>query len=347
MERPSYWKTTLDEQTEILNTVKKGHVRSIAKSAGNRDVLMVEYGEKQDFRKTANYSSACGAGNTKYFADKAGKKPVIFIIGAAHAGELEGTAAVFNLIKMIETGEDFRGYKNPYLSDCINHCRLLIIPLSNPDGRARMTPPAAMYGMSYDELRHYGQGRWKDGTLCEYPQCKSVHPIKDHVSFLGTYYNDDGVNMMHDNFFGPMAKETQVLFDIAGNEAPDFTLMLHGGGNTKNSILNTTFVPLFVKQKIRILSLRIKEEAGKANLEFIEPKIQHDDSFPPPSFNLASALHHASGTLPVLYESNQGLCYDRELKNWETVLSFEQILTHHYILFGETVKYALELSCLE
>ena len=342
MEKPDYWKTSLDEQNEILNSVKKGVVRSVCKSAGNRDVLMVEYGEKQDFGRTANYNSSCGAGSTKYFADKAGKKPVIFIVGAVHAGELEGTTAVFNLIKLIETGEDFRGNKNPYLSDCINHCRLLIIPLANPDGRARMKPDT-MYGMSYEDFRHYGQGRWKDGSLCEYPKCKTIHPIKDQVSFLGSYFNDDGINMMHDNFFSSPARETKALFDIADAEAPDFTLLLHGGGNTRNCILHTAYAPLFVKQRNRCLGLRIKEEAIKHNLEFLEPKIQNDDSYPPSSFNLASALHHVSGTCSIVYESNQGLNYGRELKEWETVLSFEEILTHHYILFEQTIKYALEL----
>ncbi|MDR0473725.1 MAG: hypothetical protein LBH43_08675 [Treponema sp.] len=66
---------------------------------------LVEYGEKQDFDRTANYSSSCGAGSAKYYADKTGKKPVIFIVGAIHATELEGTSVLLNLIQIIEAGK--------------------------------------------------------------------------------------------------------------------------------------------------------------------------------------------------------------------------------------------------
>jgi len=69
MERPDYWKTRLSEVEEILGTVKKGNVRSVAKSPGGRDVYLVEYGDKQDFNRTANYSSACGAGHPRFYAD--------------------------------------------------------------------------------------------------------------------------------------------------------------------------------------------------------------------------------------------------------------------------------------
>ena len=342
--KPSFWKTTLDEQSAIFNSVKKGNVRSIAKSPGNRDVLIAEYGEKQDFNRTANYSSSCGAGNTKYYADKTGKKPVIFIIGAIHATELEGTSALLNLVQMIETGEDFLGTRNRFLSECINQCRLLIVPLANPDGRARNMPDT-MHGFSYEEHRHYTEGRWKDGTLCEWPECKAVHPIKDHVSFLGAYFNDDGINMMHDNFFGKMANETMALLAAAEQEAPDFTILLHGGGNMKPAILDTAHVPLYVKERLRALSLRIKEEANKQNLPYTETKIERDDSFPPRSFNLCSALHHVCGSAAFTYESNQGLQYnsDHKWNEWETVLSYEEILAEHNILFEQTIKYALEL----
>ena len=342
MEKPDFWKTELNEQDTILNSVKRGNARIIARSAGNRNIYVVEYGEKQDFGRTANYSSACGAGNAKYYADKTGKKPVIFLIGAVHGAELEGTCALLNLINMIETGKDFRGNKNTFLSDCIDHCRLLIVPIANPDGRSRGIP-ALMHGLSYEEFRHYSQGRWKDGSLCEWPDCKTIHPIKDHVSFLGAYYNDDGINLMHDNFFGKMANETKALFDIAEAEAPDFTAHFHGGGNSLNVILDTAYVPLFIKEKIHVLGSRIKTEAGKHNILTDETKILQDDHFPPRSFNLVSAMHHFCGTVSFCYESNQGI---NNHKTGETIFSPEEILELHYILFEQTIKYALEQICL-
>jgi len=349
MKRPDYWKTSLNEVEDVLKGVKKGKVKNVGKSAGDRNLFLVEYGEKQDFNRQANYSSACGAGNPKFYADKSGKKPVILIIGAEHGNEMEGIAAILNLIHMIETGQDFRGYSNPILAECIKDCRLLLMPVANPDGRARM-PIDTMHGVNEEGFRHYAQGRWKDGTLCKWPGCKQIHPIKDYVSHLGSYFNDDGINIVHDNFFGRMASETQAIFDIADAEAPDFTLHLHGGANTKQEIFHPEFISLYVKELIQELILRIKSESDKHNIPFLVKDIREDIAYPPKSFSLYSALTHMCGTTSVVYESNQGLDYSdyRPLDtSWECRLSYEEILTHHYILFEQTVKLALEkgLSC--
>jgi hypothetical protein len=347
MSRPVFWKTTLSELDEAMRNIKRGKVRVPAKSAGNRDVYLIEYGEKQDFNRRANYSSACGAGDPQCYADKTGKKPVIFIVGAVHAGEMEGIAAILNLINIIETGKDFMGNENAFFKDCINNCRLLIMPVANPDGRARLSADNidTWHGISYEKFRHYGQGRWKDGTLCEYPACKTVHPIKDHVSYLGSYYNDDGINMMHDNFLGKTASETKAVMDIAEEEAPDFTLLLHGGANMIPAILDTDYVPLFVRERIRDLSLQIKEAAVENNLPYSATRLHENNPYPPRSFNLTSALHHTSGTAAFVYESNQCIDYTgsvRKLEKWDALLSYEEILREHYILFEQTIRFAMK-----
>ena len=345
MGRPEFWKTRLDEVEAVMKTVRKGKAQVVAKSAGGRDVYLVEYGEKQDFRRTANYSSALGAGSPKYYADRTGKKPVIFLIGAEHGDELEGTVAILNLIQMIETGKDFRGGSNEYLAGCIKDCRLLMIPIANPDGRSHM-PIDTLHGVKYEEFRHYGQGRWKDGTLCMYPQCKTVHPIKDHVSFLGAYFNDDGVNLVHDDFFGKKANETSAILDTADRESPDFSIHLHGGGNVINEIDHSDYAPLYIKERIQGLKLRVQAETEKLGLATLVNKIREDNFYPPRTFNIMSALHFVCGTASILYESNEGLDYTglRELDPaWETIFSYDEILTLHYILFEQTIRLASEI----
>ena len=347
MNRPLYWKTRLDEVDEIVGSVKKGTVHTVAKSPGGRNIYLVEYGRKQDFNRTANYSSACGAGDAKYYANKTGKKPVLFIIGAEHGSELEGTAAILNLIQLIETGKDFAGNTNPYLFNCIEYSRLLLIPIANPDGRARIDIDS-MHGLNYEDFRHYAQGRWKDGTLCDWPNCKTVHPMTGY-SFLGAYYNDDGINLVHDNFFGRMAKETQAIFDIADESAPDIILHLHGGTNMQNEVIYPNHVPTEVKRRIHELGMRVKAEAAKHGLPMLGNDFNSDEN-PHTSFNIMSALHHVCGGLSILYESNQGIDFSgyRELDtSWEALLSCEEILALHYILFKQSIKYALEtdLKC--
>jgi len=346
MARPDYWKTRLEEIDDILKTVKKGTVRVVAKSPGGRNVHLVEYGEKQDFNRTANYSSACGAGHPRFFADKKGKKPVIFIIGAEHGSEMEGIAGIMNLIQMIETGKDFKGDSVPFLAECIQHCRLLLMPVANPDGRARF-PYDTLNGVLYEDFRHYAQGRWKhNGELCLYPMCKEIHPIKEASSVLGAYFNDNGYNLVHDDFFGKMQPETQAIFDICDAEAPDFTLHLHGGGNVKNEIAHANHLPLYVKEIIQDLKARAAVEHEKHNLPALCNEISYDDNFPPRPFNIMSATYYACGTISVLYESNQGLDYrnHRPLETeWEACMTHEQILLHHYILFEQTIKKAADM----
>ena len=201
MEAPVYWKSRMSDIEEIMQTVKKGKARTVAKTPGGRDVWLAEYGEKQDFNRTATYSSACGAKDVNAYADKRDKKPVVFIIGAEHGSEIEGTVACVNLIKMIETGTDFAGNSIPFLRDCIDKIRLLVIPIANPDGRARF-PVITAHGLKRETFRGYGQGFWNDGSRCVYPKAKAFQPIKKYSSKIGAYYNDDGVNLVHDNFFG-------------------------------------------------------------------------------------------------------------------------------------------------
>ena len=347
MSRPDYWKTRLDEIAQILATVKKGKVSVIAKSPGGRDVHLVEYGEKQDFKRTANYSSAIGAKHPRFYADKTGKKPVVYIIGAQHGSEMEGIAAIMNLIQMIETGKDFKGDTNPFLADCINNCRLLLIPCANVDGRARF-PYDTLNDVLHEDFRHYAQGRWKhNNELCMYPMCKEVHPIKDAVSVLGSYFNDAGYNLVHDNFFGTMQPETQAMFDIADREAPCFTLHLHGGGNVKNEIAHAGHLPLYVKEIIQELKLRAKAQADELGLQTLLNEITHrEDTFPSETFNIMSAMHFMCGTNSVLYESNQGLDFSnyRPLETeWEGKFTHEEILLHHYVLFEQTIRLAQDL----
>ena len=343
MSRPDYWKTKLEEVDALMKTVKKGKASVVAKSPGGRDVWLVEYGEKQDFGRTANYSSACGAGHPRFYADKTGKKPVVFIIGAEHGSEMEGIAGITNLIQMIETGKDFKGESIPYLAECLNNCRLLLMPVANPDGRARF-PFDTLVGVKYHDFRHYAQGRWKkDNELCLYPMCKEVHPIKDAVSVLGSYFNDDGYNLVHDNFFGKMQPETQAIFDIADAEAPDFTLHLHGGGNVRNEIDQASHMPLYAKEIVQKLKHRAKAAAAEHGLPMLLNEMRHEDGYPPRTFNIMAALHFVCGTISILYESNQGMDFSefRPIETeWEEVFNHEQILLHHYILFEQTIRMA-------
>ena len=334
---PSFWKTSLTEVENAYNNANKAiEKRILTESAGKRPVYMLAYGNEKKEIGLANYSSALGAKDKICFAP-AGQTPTIILIGAVHGQETEGTAALLNLISLLETGVDLAGNKNKSLLELTEKVRLVIVPVANPDGRARVIPDA-MVGLTFEDLRHWGQGNYKDGSLCGWPDCKKTHPMKDYASFLGGYYNDDGVNMMHDNFFHPMAKETQAILDLCTDEAPDFVLQLHGGDNIPGTFLQPSYVPIEVNQTIHTLSKRCQEIGALEDLSFQTlpiPDVAQGDT--PPSFDFVCAIHHVCGAISACYESNECI-----IDNPGPHLTFEQITRMHMILFEECMKMALE-----
>ena len=327
------WKTDLETIAAWAKRAKRAQVRSLCRSAGGRDVWAFAYGEKQELNRRANYSSACGAHDRSCYAPIKGKMPVVALLGAVHGGETEGTAALVNLISLMETGKDLRGDAYPSLVEAAEGVRLVIVPVCNADGRARVQPDS-MIGCTGYELRYWMQGTWKDGSLCGWPDCKKQHPIKDYVDFLGGYYNDDGVNLMHDNFFHPMARETQALLDLCDAEAADWVIQMHGGSNSVNDLLQPDYVTLECQQAVRNLSIRCDEAAKAQGLAFhVRDLPGREQGATPPSFNLTSALHHVCGAASATFESNQCI-----IDQPGTHYTCEQVYASHRILFEQLLR---------
>jgi hypothetical protein len=332
---PVYWKTSLQDVEETLMLVKRGTVTLVTKSAGHRPIYKVEYGKSNLPKSKANVSSALGAGDITCYADKTGEDyvPTVYLAGCIHGGEFEGTMALLNLIKMIETGTDYAGNTDKTLLDLAERVHLIIMPMCNPDGRSHI-PFDDFVGKSFEDLRYYNQGTWLDGTLCGWPQCKKVHPIKPYVDYLGGYYNDDGVNMMHDDFFGKMSNEVRAVLDVCLEEAPDFSILLHGGTNTVAAILLPAYSSGIARTTVKEVSETVGEKCAAEDIKFTVTKtIEGKENNPvPPSFNLISAMHHCCGEPCVTFESNQGLSYGK------VIYTHEQIYRSHMILFESTFE---------
>ena len=176
---PNYWKTSLSDIEETLKLIQKGKIVKQSSSAGKRPIYLISYGTDNSLNRTANLSSALGAGEKNCYADKSSPdyRPTILLAGCIHGGEFEGVAALLNLIKLIETGKDYNEEGNEFLKTACKNTNILIIPCLNPDGRSRIDF-STMVGKTFDELRYYNQGTWKDGSSCGYPECKKIHPIK-------------------------------------------------------------------------------------------------------------------------------------------------------------------------
>ena len=337
---PIYWKSTLAEVEETLKLVKKGTVTKPCDSTGGRPIYQVEYGKSNLPKRTANCSSALGGKDIKAFADKTGAdyNPTIFLCGCIHGGEWEGTVALLNLIKMIETGTDYAGNSNEELMALCEKVHLIIVPMVNPDGRSHI-PFNSFVGRSFYDLRYYNQGTWKDGSLAGWPECKLTHPIKDAVDYLGGYFNDDGVNMMHEDFLGgKLSTGTQLVLDICRLEAPDFSVLYHGGSNTTSCMLYTSYASYKSKVESFEVMTAIKERCDKEGLRFVvKPVTEPEKNDNPPSFNLTSAMHHCCSEAVVTFESNQGL-----IEHHDPVYDYDEIYNVHIVSFLEILRYELK-----
>ena len=58
--------------------------------------------------------------------------------------------------------------------------------------------------MDGDDLRFWGQGTWKDDTLCGWPACKRQHPMAgDNIGFLGLASTPPGASVYIDGSLVP------------------------------------------------------------------------------------------------------------------------------------------------
>ncbi len=340
---PDYWKSEVEDIESAVDKVERGDVKIIAVSPGGRPVYLVSYGEAVDLQSQANYNSAAAARDPAYYAKKPeGTPPIVFIVGPPHGHEVEGMMGLVNLLHIAETGEDLRGKAWPRLRENFDQCRALIVPLSNPDGRARC-PYDSIIGIPVDEMSRVGQGTCKDGSLYGWPGAKQRHPMIGDVGVLGAYFNDDGINLMHDDWFAPMAKETEGLLNVAREEAPDYIINLHSHGS-KPVILQTRYVPWYCKRIEKQFAERLMEryrEEGLPAGNAPEPS-KDGESYPPPSFNLTSALHHVCGGVSTLFECPHGLKEEKYVQ-----VNHEQILDLQLILYEELFAFAIEYPHIE
>jgi len=305
---PGFWIGDVKGLATRFDGLRRGQVTVIAVSPGGRPIHLVAYGDKEQLPHRANFNSAIGGREPAAYMDKAARrKPVVFFLGPVHGHEVEGLTGLVNLIQIMETGKDLRGRDQTALRQLGNRCRLLIVPAGNPDGTARFEPQALL-GMNGNDLRFWGQGTWKDGTLCGWPACKRQHPmVGDNVGFLGCYFDDAGINPMHDEFFAPMGPEAPTILKVARDEGPDLVVSLHSH-EPAPAVLRPAYVPIEVQQDIRSLAEKYYALLDERNLPHDSPfEASPERGKNPSSFNLTSALYHICGAGSFTFECPHGL----------------------------------------
>ncbi len=312
---PSDWVTQLSAIAAVFTAARRGSAGYCGRSAGGHPLWCIRYGERRLPAHRATYNSAVGSGDPGNYRRRAGERPHILIFAAIHGLELEGTAAVMDLVHLLETGE-VRGFDpqdGEALAALAEAVTMTLIPIANPDGRMRHAELDAVLGLDLEKARYRMQGAWADGSIAGWPEVKAVHPVAPaRVKHLGAYFNDAGINPMHDSFPVLLSPENQALFKLVDTERPDFILSLHGGTNVTNHLVPPKYVPPYVLRHNAAISRRLAEWSRGAGLALIDSfaELPPDGGVLPgefDSFNLMSALHHYCGAVVLLYECNQGL----------------------------------------
>ena len=333
---PGFWIGDVKGLSGRFAKVRRGTVRALAVTPGGRPMHLVAYGDREQVPHKANFNSAIGAREPNAYMDKpARKKPVVFFVGPVHGHEVEALTGLVNLIHIMETGRDLRGTEQRRLRELGRQCRLLIVPAGNPDGIARFEP-RALQGMDRDDLRFWGQGTWSDDTLCGWPGVKRQHPfVGDNVGFLGCYFNDAGINPMHDEFFAPMGPEAPAILKVAREEGPDLAVSFHSHEN-KPAVLRPAYVPIETQEDILALAKRYYGLLAKRGLPHSGLFEARPEGGPRPSpFNLTSALYHVSGASAFTFECPHGI-------QGGCQVTFDEILDIQLTLYEAMLQHEIE-----
>lgn len=333
---PEFWIGDVKGLPARFAKLAEGKVTTIATSPGGRPVHLIEYGRAEKLESKANFNSAIGAREPSAYMDKtARERPVILFVGPVHGAEVEGLTGLVNLVSIMETARDLRGRNHAELRVLARQCRLLIIPDGNPDGIARFGP-RSLCGMTPNDLKFWGQGTWSDDTFCGWPQSKRQHPmVGDNTGFLGCYFNDNGINPMHDEFFDPMGPEAPAILTVAREEGPDLAVSLHSHASNP-ALLRPAYVTTEIQEDVRALAQRCYELLANRDLPHGSPfTVKAEGGKNPSPFNLTSAIYHVSGANSFTFECPHGLTEGCQV-------NFEQILDIQLTLYEAMMRHEID-----
>ena len=308
---PAWWQSTLDERDSFLSAhVKKGEVINYGTSAGGRPLRAVVYGKARTGHGTTTANGAISFGDIRAWLGPDHGKRVALVFSAIHGGEFEGIVGTMNLLAVLETGVDLAGRPQPALAAAAARLdRLIVIPVANPDGRARI--PMRMlcfFGDSNRAAEYFNTGAWADGSLIGWPANKEFVPVDfARLQFAGGYFNDAGVNCQHDDFLGQPQPETRALLDLCARERPDLALNLHTGVAQNNYFMGmlhpvtgrtveAAWAGLYHKVHTGLATAGLRSTADAA-IEADPAKVR------PIVANLDTVINLHAGTLCTLVES--------------------------------------------
>ncbi len=314
---PPFWVPTPEQGGQaLIDALREVSVRVIGRTAGGREIVALEYGEREDTGATCDnlasaMSSMIGDSDVTriypeaFYGRTPRTRPSLCIQGGIHGSELTGTVAALNLCRVIETGCDLRGQAWPELAELARGTRLTIIPWLNMDGVARNPVPNPVDAPG--ELQNRcTMGVARDGTCYRYPAMKAVFPIPpETTAFMGCYFNDAGVNLQYDFCMPERQPETLAWMRYYLEERPEAVLISHCNAGTlfgpPESLLPESFQHAISRAGGAVRQRLVREGHPVGRLSWVDlPGLGK------PAVNQMNAIYHVCGALPLLCEFPSG-----------------------------------------
>ena len=149
--RPDFWKVRPQEIMELCEGARKcSRKEVIAHTPLGYPVYALFYGDFNDAPPQTNWSAGSSSTTWKnYMGNPPPAKQTFLFVAGIHGAEPECVAGAMNLVKMLETGTDFRGRSYPELMGLISKYRFIVVPCANMDGRA--ISPDHLHGLGWQE----------------------------------------------------------------------------------------------------------------------------------------------------------------------------------------------------
>jgi hypothetical protein len=304
---PGFWITSFDDVGRFLKSrIRSGTVEMFGTSAGGRPMRAVLYGQPRKGKGTTTFSGSLGFGDVRAYVGPDNQRKVYMAMAAVHGGEFEGIAGAVNLLSVLETGKDLRGREWPGITTAAKAIdRIIVSPITNVDGRARVPLRMIRFQGSNDHVHEYfNTGAKPDGNIIGWPQCKEFIPLDfSKTQFPGGYPNDAGVNFQHDDFFGSPQPETRALFNLTARERPDLILNMHTGAvfvHPLRPFMEPVLTPAFDELYRRVITGLTAARLQRTD----DPAVEANPARERVSvYNLDTALNLHCGAMSVLVES--------------------------------------------
>jgi hypothetical protein len=344
---PAFWISTYKGVNDFLEKrVKKGKVEVIGTSAGGRQIRAVFYGEPRHGTGTTTFSGSLGFGDVRAYRGPDHDKSVYMAIAAVHGGEFEGIVGMVNLISVLETGKDLRGKEWPLINVFASGIdRLILIPVTNPDGRERIPLRMELYrDTDYTVAEYLNTGGNAEGKITGWPQIKEFIPMDfTKPGFPGGYPNDGGVNFQHDNFLGKRQPETEALFELTEREKPDLILNMHTGAVYMR--MDRPLGEPALRSAFDTLFHYVHSELAVQGLQYTsDPAVEGNASEKASTgvYNLDGALNWHCGALSVVVESPSHSFSANKITRERKIESPENLLDAQLICHQQAIKFLAE-----